>query len=114
MLAGPILYVSILFPLLLFTSRQVLFTADLKSFSTHGLDTPPESLAIVKQVEGDAAKIIILPTPPMTPSPLPLKRKRGESVVEISAANTATQEESSGAVSLAERVKARRRVRPTQ
>jgi N-glycosylase/DNA lyase len=96
-----------------FMSAQVLFTADLKSFSTYGLEIPPESSTPIEQTNGDMNKILALPTPPMTPSPSPLKRKRGDQVSEVATVTTAKQNDSSDVLSLAERVKTRRRARKT-
>jgi N-glycosylase/DNA lyase len=94
-------------------SAQVLFTADLKSFSTYGLEILPESSTPAKQTNGDMNEILALPTPPMTPSPSPLKRKRGDQVSEVATVTTAKQNDSSDVLSLAERVKTRRRARKT-
>lgn len=88
--------------------HSVLFTADLKSFSTYGLDTPSESSTPGTQKKGSADKTPILPTPPMTPSTSPIKRKRREIAVEVAAVTSALQEDS---MSLGERVKTRRRAK---
>ncbi|KAJ7285744.1 N-glycosylase/DNA lyase [Mycena rebaudengoi] len=68
-------------------AHSVLFTSDLKAFSSYGLATPP------KEASGS-----VLPTPPPTPSPSPLKRKNKPIETEVSQTS-----------SLAERVKRRRR-----
>jgi N-glycosylase/DNA lyase len=100
---------------------QVLFTADLKSFSSYGLPSP-SSPAISAGAEGLGKEAITVPpTPPLTPSPSPIKRKRvrevtsqlEQAVVAIKDEVTLQPDDSSlsgGASSLADRVKKRRRV----
>ncbi|RDB20955.1 N-glycosylase/DNA lyase [Hypsizygus marmoreus] len=89
-------------------AHSVLFTADLKSFSSYGLPTPvsmspsPSS----KKRRQDAIPKDLLPTPPMTPLSTPLKRGREEI---ISPEVEAIEQELQDNWTLAERVKRRRR-----
>jgi N-glycosylase/DNA lyase len=111
---------------------QVLFTADLKSFSSYGLPSPSAS-AIFTGAEGLGKEAVMVPpTPPLTPSPSPIKRKRVQQVttaqrVEFTSAEHAAavaiegeeapqqngNSSSGGATNLADRVKKRRRVAVT-
>ncbi|EGN93300.1 hypothetical protein SERLA73DRAFT_189864 [Serpula lacrymans var. lacrymans S7.3] len=98
-------------------AHSVLFTADLKSFSSYGLPS-------TSRVEA-RGNITVLPTPPLTPSPSKLKRKRHPEV-SLSPAQPETDTATADVVealgvrqlhndlnlepSLADRVKRRRRV----
>ncbi|TFK55085.1 DNA glycosylase [Heliocybe sulcata] len=95
-------------------AHSVLFTADLKSFSTYGLDipTPVPASSVSDLFTG-------LPTPPITPSPSPTKSrgKRRKAAVLVPETSISAKEESTdeiiqddSSLSLAERVKKRRRV----
>ena len=91
--------ISIFFKKKIHPFSQVLFTADLKSFSSYGLDPPSSALppSISSTPEKRAKKllqqsVLALQIPPVTPSVSPLKRKRDPGLgdhVEISPVNTA-------------------------
>lgn len=98
----------------------MLFTADLKSFSSYGLPRPSSSTAIA-DTDGDrkVTPVAVLPTPPLTPSLSPAKRKRGGQVTTqcadadeaaLSMIKSYDNLQSDKATSLADRVKKRRRV----
>ncbi|EAU88821.2 N-glycosylase/DNA lyase [Coprinopsis cinerea okayama7 len=55
-------------------AHSVLFTADLKAFADYGLDSP-EKLSSVPPAKAAQLLDDALPTPPLSPSPSPLKRK---------------------------------------
>ena len=97
----------------------MLFTADLKSFSSYGLSSPSSS-AILADAGGLRREAMIqqAPTPPLTPSPSPVKRKRSRQSttqgIEVTSADEAKDNQlddtSPSGGSLADRVKKRRRV----
>ena len=111
-------------------AHSVLFTADLKSFSTYGLPTPsptptPSPSKAASRASSEAIATIALPTPPDTPSRSPQKkRKRSRAatdLVQSSISNTVLKNEVIARRdsmvetevllgSLAERVKQRRRI----
>lgn len=101
---------------------QVLFTADLKSFSSYGLEAPPSapSSSDSRTPEEKTEKhlpplqsVLRLQTPPVTPSVSPLKRKWDPELgnhVEISPQNISELcLEAAESWNLADRVKKRRR-----
>ncbi|KAJ3507270.1 hypothetical protein NLJ89_g6401 [Agrocybe chaxingu] len=99
-------------------AHTVLFTADLKSFSSYGLNTPPSQplagKSPKKKSKTTAATLDIgIPTPPLTPGPSPLKRSRESDKFEeedpMSMSISQLCEETSDSLSLADRVKKRRR-----
>lgn len=53
----------------------MLFTADLKAFSSYGLSSDSPSVTSSPKKKIKQAEIEALPTPPMTPTPRQLKRK---------------------------------------
>lgn len=99
-------------------AHTVLFTADLKSFSTYGLPSPSPS-STPPATSGKKGKKLVdqsilgIPTPPMTPSPL--KRKMdADSDLYLETQTLASPisqlcQEAEEALSLVERVKKRRR-----
>ncbi|KAH9952127.1 DNA glycosylase [Amylocystis lapponica] len=99
-------------------AHSVLFTSDLKSFSSYGLPTPSSSPS-VKSEQTPNGKGRALP---MTPSPTPSKRKRtttAQTQTRVKKATVVVKEDdeslprtagSDEGASLAERVKRRRRV----
>lgn len=92
---------------------EVLFTADLKSFSNYGLPTPSPSVqpdTPAKRSSAAKSSNTLLPTPPETPVPslLPLKRKSGVQVKTEIVADTLS-DVLPDTISLVERVKKRRR-----
>lgn len=98
---------------------QVLFTADLKSFSSYGLPSPSPSVDLADASSSHKKTMVVPPTPSLTPSPSPAKRQRERKVrTEVVAAKLAVRQEnahyldetSDGATSLVDRVKKRRRV----
>ncbi|CAL1705091.1 unnamed protein product [Somion occarium] len=93
-------------------AHSVLFTSDLKSFSTYGLLFPSPSESPSRPSEVPLVSSVVLPP---TPSPSPSKRKRGQTTRDIETSNDKVSvlkiedvppEE---LTSLAERVKRRRR-----
>jgi N-glycosylase/DNA lyase len=98
---------------LAYLSRKVLFTADLKSFSTYGLQTPspPAKVHPTNTAEGlmsssSKAKPSLL----VTPSPSPIKRKRSQGFGSLVVGSGREDVMFDEPASLAERVKRRRRV----
>ncbi|KAF9014005.1 DNA glycosylase [Cyathus striatus] len=89
-------------------AHTVMFTADLKSFSAYGLPSPSkESPSKRHMMHPESVELKdLLPTPPLTPSPSPWKRKT-TSYVDIKEETVQGTVEN---MSLAERVKKRRRL----
>ncbi|KAI5835056.1 DNA glycosylase [Schizophyllum commune Tattone D] len=95
-------------------AHSVLFTSDLRAFATYGLETPTPT-------KGKALLDDPLPTPPITPSPAPTgkkaKRKAADEVPAPSDYFSVKTEETSAflaedsSLSLAERIKTRKRKR---
>ncbi|KAG6867000.1 hypothetical protein C0991_003916 [Blastosporella zonata] len=83
-------------------AHSVLFTADLKSFASHGLPTTTSSASASS---AQLQHTIVLPTPPMTPS---LSSKRG--LDKISDVPAGLILDTDNDYTLVERVKRRRRV----
>ncbi|KAF8964014.1 N-glycosylase/DNA lyase [Flammula alnicola] len=99
-------------------AHTVLFTADLKSFSSYGLPTP--SLSSVaspactpkKNSEKTVESTFGIPTPPMTPGDSPLKRKLESELEQDKPASPGISQlcqETAEYLSLIDRVKKRRR-----
>ncbi|KAK0463981.1 DNA glycosylase [Desarmillaria tabescens] len=78
-------------------AHSVLFTSDLKSFASYGVRDPTPSSPVKGSRRSNVESL--LPTPPTTPSPSPLKRK----------ASSIPLESSNESGTLAERVKRMRR-----
>jgi len=90
-----------------------MFTADLKSFASYGLMPTTTPAPTPKKAKASKASIPVLPTPPVTPAPSPLKRNfemysEGEELLPASISELC--EEAENQLSLADRVKKRRRV----
>lgn len=103
---------------LLTTPSQVLFTADLKSFSSYGLPSVPVPLPTArtskkKGSKSDRTKDNSLPTPPITPSRSPLKRKSElEFPCELETPSTPVSQlciDATESLSIVDRIKRRRR-----
>lgn len=108
----------------------MLFTADLKSFSSYGLPSPSPSVTIATTSSSREITFAMPLTPPLTPSPSPTKRKRSRKVASqqihiasvddlalvVESEKPGAEAESlslDGPTSLADRVKKRRRVTVT-
>jgi len=93
-------------------AHTVLFTADLKSFATYGL-TPTSSPNMTPKAKKAKKAPSVPPTPPLTPALSPLKRKLefdledGEELLPATISELC--EEAENQLSLADRVKKRRR-----
>ncbi|KZV72942.1 DNA glycosylase [Peniophora sp. CONT] len=98
-------------------AHSVLFTADLKSFASYGLATPsptPMRIARTKSAVIVDEQADVLPTPPLPPTAETVKkRKRMQSTVSSKVAEEMVVDTAvatlDGGVSLADRVKRRRR-----
>ncbi|KAF8911996.1 N-glycosylase/DNA lyase [Gymnopilus junonius] len=99
-------------------AHTVLFTADLKSFSSYGLPTPspsPASMPLKKKGSNAVEAKVAYPTPSVTTSDSPLKRKQRSALLSLDEegpnVNIVLQlpEENLDFLSLIDRVKRRRR-----
>ncbi|KAH9833075.1 DNA glycosylase [Rhodofomes roseus] len=103
-------------------AHSVLFTSDLKSFASYGLSSPSPSPSVQGKKARQGKAAVALVTPPATPTPSASPRKRKVVAVEQSegvispeideAASTLPVFDES--LSMADRVKRRRRVRTSE
>jgi hypothetical protein len=88
--------------LVAYLPSEVLFTADLKSFSSYGLE--------VSNVQPPLLQREMLPSPPVTPSPSPLKRVHADIESVVTTAFTPHDPaDPDSTITLVERVKRRRK-----